>query len=320
MQNAHVPERIVMVFSDSINVEGLNVVPAFPVDANNKKRLETAESWADRGNYRNRGKDKTIKKKEYANGPFVDVKIVELEERGNGGRAYKVVVGDDYYVDFREAEMMWVIKNVGIRPGGIMNGEFAFAVVGSQTKLIPMHSPMWEEANKLSARKAAKPLGKNDFKVGHQYVQKNGSAFVIVAEVVAQIHKLAPGPNRWSQNVGRIDKRSGPVKRLLLCETDRWSKDGKGSTDPDDLPAKTVQKSSTYQFKLVISPSAIEDLGPIPSSEMCSIADVAKEARKAINGKNCVDSSTIDLASMMPVDVVPYMSDPVFDVGNKVWG
>lgn len=126
---------------------------AFPVDKN--KDQSTAITWASEkictnSNVQN-WNDRTYKKVdgvkfEYDN-KFDNLVIEDLSKRGNGGRAYKVVINHDnkkFLVDFREDAIMDVIKHTGINAGGKLNGEFSFIKEGSQTNLVRIGSKMYE--------------------------------------------------------------------------------------------------------------------------------------------------------------------------------
>jgi len=311
----YIPENIVFVFSDSIKAKDINVVPAFPVDAANKKRLESADRWATNGNWQNRGKEKTVKKKEYPNGPFVDVRINDLEFRGEGGRAYKVVVGDDYYVDFREDELMWVIKNRGIREGGFMNGEFCFAVVGSQTKLVPIGSPLWEGVRASGARRVAKEIAASDFVVGHTYERKNQSRFTIIAEVNVPSITLVKKDVSWcvtpvSQRV-RLEKVGRVSKTFLIFD----------SFYSDGGPKADLLKGYVWEFKFAKKPSAIVDLGAVPASDMVTIDEVKKKAQEQLGKSNYVNDVSKELLGLICMQdaSVTYVPDPAFVDGAVVW-
>lgn len=309
MATGYIPERIVMVFSDAITTknkagEEINVVPAFPVDAKNKKRLETADTWALRGNYRNGKGQRTVTKQEYPNGPFKDVKINALEIRGEGGRAYKVVVGDDYYVDFREDELMWVMQNPGIRPGGIMNGEFCFAVVGSQTKLIPIGSPLWDSMQQATKRKEAKELKASEFKVGNKYRRKDTREFIIVAEVNVPKFTLRKETGLGAYRYGRkvYLEKVGKVEKHFLI----WN--GYQS------PAQDVARGCQYSFQVIKAPSAIEDLGVVPSQDMCTFSQV-----KGILKSNYSERKE-HIALLLAQDAsIPYVPNPYHADGSLIW-
>src|ERR1022692_5297132 len=125
-----IPKKICYVFSDEIDAAvGCNwdinwtnneendsskslkekVLPAFPTEDGNEKTLKTAKAWAEQTNY---GQKQKVSKTEVVdNDPIKNIRIFSLEERGQGGRAYKVLAGK-YYLDLREDVMMDTLLNV----------------------------------------------------------------------------------------------------------------------------------------------------------------------------------------------------------------
>lgn len=162
--------------------EGFLMLPAFPVDSSNKKRIQTAKEWAERhfqskvyldGKYvDNPELRKEIVIEEYDNEPISGVKIVDLEVRGNGGRAYKIALPNKLFVDMREDVLMETIMKRGVSPGGVLNGEFIWCRVSSETKLVLVGSELHKQC--LEAMKfRGNDLIKKNFEVGKLYQSKD---------------------------------------------------------------------------------------------------------------------------------------------------
>ena len=125
-------------------------------DADNKKTCETGANWAERASQKYNKTTNKYDKGSYTveeidNAPIKNVVITSLEHRGQGGRAYKVIVNDRYYVDLREDVLLDAILHVGINSGGKLMGEYLFAKVGSQMKLVRMDSGLYNELIKSTA-------------------------------------------------------------------------------------------------------------------------------------------------------------------------
>jgi hypothetical protein len=103
----------------------------FVTDSTNTTTNETAKRWSNL---------KNPTEASVPNSPLKNVVIYNLEHRSEGGRAYKVTIDNKYQFDLREDILMDVIKNVGIQAGGKLNGEYIFATVSSQMKLIRVGS------------------------------------------------------------------------------------------------------------------------------------------------------------------------------------
>lgn len=144
-------------------------------DADNKKTCETGQKWAEqksnRYNYDTKSYYKTnFSVEEVDNVPIKNVVITSLEHRGQGGRAYKVIVNDRYYVDLREDVLLDAILHVGINSGGKLMGEYLFAKVGSQMKLIRINSALYNELIKSTAMDNTTKI--KNLKIGRIYESK----------------------------------------------------------------------------------------------------------------------------------------------------
>lgn len=106
------------------------------------------------------------------NGPIDDIKIVGLEHRGNGGRAYKVIVDGKYYFDLREDVLLELMITVGIKKGGILNGQYCWARIGSQMKIIRMGSMLHYKMLDASELHNKKKLTTADLEIGCCYRTK----------------------------------------------------------------------------------------------------------------------------------------------------
>ena len=196
--SAEIPKKISYVYyPQARSREGFMMLPAFPVDPTNKGRMETAKRWAENhysttvyknGKYiQNPEKKEDIVIEEYDNDPISGVKIVDLEVRGNGGRAYKIALPNKLFVDMREDVLMEVIMKRGVSPGGILNGEFIWCRVGSETKLVLVGSDLHKEC--LEAMKfKTKDLLQKEFEVGKLY-QSTSSYILYCGKVFCKTQK-----------------------------------------------------------------------------------------------------------------------------------
>jgi len=181
-----VPEEIIYVYPTRLTLtvdtawgENKTVKPVFVVDAKKEKTLKTAKNWAkDRDtDWRNRTvttPEPTVTKP-IKNVPKSGYCILSIEHRSEGGRAYKVITPENYYIDFREDALMDVIRHVGIQAGGTLNGEYLFVQCRSQMKLVREGSDIHE---KELARETAKKKGAiktKDLKPGMLYADLGGN-------------------------------------------------------------------------------------------------------------------------------------------------
>lgn len=136
----------------------------FPSDAGS---LKSARSWAN-----NKGYEKVIDNK-----PF-KVRIVDLDFRGNGGRAYKALVNlggvNNLLIDLREDMIMDVIRNFGIGKNGECDAEFIFAKIVSQMKVIRVGSKIHQELLELKEIQAKSKIKITNYEIGCLYGNSMG--------------------------------------------------------------------------------------------------------------------------------------------------
>lgn len=95
------------------------------------------------------------------NEPF-SVKIIDLDFRGNGGRAYKVIDSEDRVFDLREDQIIEVFTHAGVLAGGAVNGQFVWGLAGSQVKLVLIGGDLHREMSENLAKLKAFTLRKKD--------------------------------------------------------------------------------------------------------------------------------------------------------------
>lgn len=164
--------------------EEFKVFATFVTDAKNKKTQESARKWASAAQW-DYSQNKALPTStpivtDLKNDPIKDVRIVTLEHRGNGGRAYKVIVNGKFYVDLREDVLLDSILQVGIGKGGQLKGEYIFAMVNSEMKLIRVGSLLHKKMIEANAFDKAKPI--KYFEIGGVYGNKRGDKMLYLGE------------------------------------------------------------------------------------------------------------------------------------------
>lgn len=161
------------------------VTPVFPIELGNEKSLNTAINWATQGGWDYKNNKPNVKDYfviELDNTPIKNIKVLSIEERGNGCGIYKVLI-DKYYADLREDVMMDTLLQVGVAPGGILQGEYIWAKFGSQLKLIRIGSEIYRLINEFEARSTIKHIEKKDFEVGGVYRDKKKRTAIFIGYV-----------------------------------------------------------------------------------------------------------------------------------------
>lgn len=135
-------------FEDT-SVSDISAIPVFITDAENPKTQSTALSWVTQKYWH---EDPLTNKRGYVSRPHMiierdntavkSVRIVGLDIRGNGGRAYRALVDETYLVDMREDVMLDTMINVGMGVNATLPGEYIFAQIGSEMKLIRVGSKL----------------------------------------------------------------------------------------------------------------------------------------------------------------------------------
>lgn len=131
---------------------------------------ESAERW---------GGSDAIKLEGLTNS-FDGIKILGLDVRGNGGRAYRVVIKVNHYnvvVDLREDILLRIIDEVGILPKGIVNGQFSFYANSSQIQLgfvnteedLEQYKSDVELIDNLQNKQLKNTIKLKDLKIGYSY-------------------------------------------------------------------------------------------------------------------------------------------------------
>jgi hypothetical protein len=145
----------------------------FITNSENKRTRETAKKWA--GN--------NCKLIERENTPIKNIRLLGLEYRDQGGRAYKCCDENNHVFDVKEDVILDILKTVGCQPGGILNGEFVWGREHNSSKLISVDSATYKQLASLTALRNKGKLSKQDIKKHHVYRTKKGEFILYLGEV-----------------------------------------------------------------------------------------------------------------------------------------
>lgn len=215
----NLPDKIIFVCGTWINedAEDDGLIEVYPVAKENKKRLESARNWA-KGSYHHRQKKRTdkIEEIEFDNTKgFENIQVRNLEIRGEGGRAYKIIVDNKYLTDMREDELMEVITGPGIREGGILNGKFAFGTVGSQNKVMLIGGNVHTELQKYKEAKTLKKIPIKELEFGALYTNASGNKKEIY---LGECKMLKISTNNFHHNYSHNQRQTGYGKITFEIE------------------------------------------------------------------------------------------------------
>lgn len=256
------PRKIELNYDDLEIAMGTPIMvnETFVSDADNAKTCETGKNWAEDNSFYDPNTRKSTKLgyvvEEMDNKPNNNIRITSLEHRGNGGRAYKVIVNDKYYVDLREDILLDSILNVGIDVGGKLKGEYIWAKVGSAMKLIRVNSPLHEELIKSTEMNVMTKI--KNLEIGRVYESKTQKLLYLgkFKTTIFELNNCHPARNDYYKPV---DKSEGtlthkPAEGMLFLEADY---DGK------------FRFGETYMYKFAKSHALKIDTGktiPLPDN------------------------------------------------------
>jgi len=187
------PQEITISWEDVELEEGESekvekIQPTFVSDSSNPKTLATGKTWAinasriyDRAT--NSHISKPSKEITRTNDPITSLRVFGLDHRGRGGRAWKCGDDDGHYFDLREDVLLDLMRTVGISKGGYLNGEYIWAKIHAEMKLVRVGSDLHAALTTATERREMDIISKKDLKPWHLYQQKNGEVFLYAGEV-----------------------------------------------------------------------------------------------------------------------------------------
>jgi hypothetical protein len=271
-----IPEKITYVFAEEAEVSvgcewdiswyesddgpkavKQKVMPAFPVDSADSKTMTRAIEWATSDGWDYQTNKRKVKKhsiEEVENKPLNNVKVLSLEHRGQGGRAYKALI-NNYYVDLREDVLMDTLLKAGVDSGGLLKGEYVWAKMGSQMKLVRVGSELHRLIAEFDSKKDIKPVGKGDLEVGGVYRDRKKNKAIFVGYVNTVVYKT-DNPIPYYQRQDKADfkyKQTNVKKAMLFYEIrdfDSMDKNLKEMKKKESDYAYKIKKSHTYIEKV----------------------------------------------------------------------
>lgn len=252
--------------------EEAEIRPSFICDKDSKTAHETAKNWA--GGYGRR--NKSFNHEDRDNTPWEGLRVWDLEARGNGGRAYKVITPDGLYVDLREDTFLEAMLTNGIGPGGELPGQYVFAIMGSQMRLVRVGSDLHTALVNTTSRKKTDTIGARDLQVGGAYRNKAGEVAVFCGFVREDGKRkqfwVNPAYHFKSQDLAEVKAKFDAVATGLGIRYDYSACGGSGHRDNQRV-------GMGDHVTLRTSHSFIEFLGTIDigdRTKFFSTADVQK--------------------------------------------
>ena len=193
---------------------------AFVVPADSEAFQKSALDWACGGQIQ---KPEDVVKVEFENKPFRSLRWVGIDSRSEGGVAYKVLTPEGWLVDLREDVVIECLFEgciagmiiIGGRGNGTyFNGEFVWAVMGSQSRLVLVGSKVHQELLESEVRREKKNITDQDLEVGGVYRTRKGEDCVFIGRgkekgkkyITQQLHTRGTPQQQVDENVNALRK------------------------------------------------------------------------------------------------------------------
>jgi hypothetical protein len=268
MVTVKIPENMIFVCRIDKYAED-DIMDAFPVKKGNEKTLKRALDWAKRWN--------TCKSKqfEFPNDNFENLTITGLEERGEGGRAYKVVLELDnnkFRFDLRENILMDIIEHQGIGKGGLLKGPFKFVLVGSQMKLMYVDGDEYKEATERDER-TGKRIQDSELVIGGVYQSLNGSTSIYFGKGYKLQYEQDNRNIKNYSDICKIKNIKKSSKKMIWCKP--WCSSELNFDEFKKHFLEDFKEKNLTDTKFVMSSSQsnIKCLGKIENVSLSSIRE-----------------------------------------------
>ena len=173
---------------DTVKME--TVHPTFVSDSTNEGTLSTGRNWAKhRGNAQTwdpatgkwtKAQNHPVQEVTRKNEPITKLRIFGIDYRYNGGRAWKCADKDGYYFDLREDVLLDLMRTAGVSEGGYLNGEYIWAKVAQEMKLVRVGSELHAALIESTERREMKLISKKEYEPFHVYQKKTGERYLYI--------------------------------------------------------------------------------------------------------------------------------------------
>lgn len=298
---------------DGSLAEDKEVIPCFPADADSADNVAQGLKWGKQQNLFDRRSEAAPDQVVEDNLPR-RLTVVGLEKRMEGGRSFKVVDEKARLFDLREDVLLETLLGVGVSKGGHLGGEFVFARVGSQMRLVRVGSTLHGEMLKTEKRRQSKNVKETELVVGGIYANRRELVIYLgqidtVEDFISETdhHRMftaqATSEHRKLKGVSAaVEKRvkvrgehlSVPVAKYMQLEPERALQNA----------LLNAANSSSFQFGKTIS--AVELVGrlEVPDNiierlRMRALENVNSRLHNLDESSRMVDSCGVDAVRAM---------------------
>ncbi|MFA6234129.1 MAG: hypothetical protein WC824_08085 [Bacteroidota bacterium] len=188
--NGSIPDSITVVLRTKVGYKtpggAFKAKAAFVTDTKSKGSLDTAKRWADGYGAGKTGNPEVVTQD---NDTFPSLRVVDLDARSEGGRAWKAITPEGWYVDLREDVILDVFKAGCVmqkHPDGGLNleGPFRWVKYGTQMRIALLDSDIYREIAVSNQLKAKAKIGLKDIEIGGVYLSSGRKVAVYLGRVV----------------------------------------------------------------------------------------------------------------------------------------
>lgn len=234
------------IFAGEAAKETFDVRDTYVADFNSEKQVTSARSWAMAGREPNSLTDE----QQVYNEPIDEVKIISLEHRGNGGRAWKVLIDDTYCVDLREDVFLDAIRNGNGMVKDMLRGPFRWCYLGNNMKLVRVGSRLYEAALDAHDRRSKPKILASQLVPGTIYADYRGNKLLYMGLVkTSSLQVVEPGYNCYYCGYGSPARNTQPVRVTIdHSKTEEWWVQLRDRCDIKELVTKgTYTVHAPYQ-------------------------------------------------------------------------
>lgn len=200
------------IFAGEAAKDTFDVRDTYVADFNAEKQVASARSWAMAGREPNSSTDEW----QTYNDPIDEVRIISLDHRGNGGRAWKVLIDDTYCVDLREDVFLDAIRNGKGMTGDRLRGPFRWCYLSNNMKLVRVGSRLYEAALDAHNRHSKPKILASELVPGTIYADYRGNKLLYMGLVKTSSFRGGYG------NHGRDTTKTVPVTVDHNNKVEEW--------------------------------------------------------------------------------------------------
>jgi hypothetical protein len=119
------------------------------------------------------------------NKPMTGLRILNREFSGSE-KVYKVLNLDGLFFEIHDDVLLETMLNSGIKPNGVLEGEFLWASINNEMKLVRKDSELFDVLLETGDREFLSFIEKNSLKVGGIYESRRGEKLVFLGHAVSE--------------------------------------------------------------------------------------------------------------------------------------